>query len=232
MRPIELLATTIITAVAVTAACSDQPPPVAPPSRLAAASASAQGAGGVIILRHPGETPGPPYYADITSGFVPNDGRWAGIVFWRSPECVPAGFNLLEQFNPPTAFACPLTLEGEGYWRDLSDAFPFQQHERGLGAVPVYFVAWSELQAAMGDGVLTIGELQGLPSLLVGSASFLRIVTHNSSGPGSQGINHGQTTLVAGGELADGRAFQFRYVEQFLPETGEHVLLTVTISFR
>jgi hypothetical protein len=75
--------------------------------------------------------------------------------------------------------------------------------------------------------VLTIGELQGLSSLQVGSATFLRHVVHNST----QGANHGHEELVSHGQLADGRSFQFHFNEKFFPETGEHVFPSVVIQF-
>lgn len=194
------------------------------PSAASAAESSAP-----IILRFPGEQPGPRYYALFGRGFAPNDNGWAGIVFVRSPSCVPAGFNLLDWFDSPaTAWACELTVEGEAWWHDVSAPPPFQQHERGLGAVPVYFVRWSELQAAIADDVVTIGELEGLPSLLIGEASFLEHIVHNTNQP----TNHGHETLVARGVLEDGRSFEFRYNEKFLPETDEHVFPNVKIEFK
>jgi hypothetical protein len=185
-------------------------------------------AGGPTIRHYPGEAPGPPYYALLGQGFVPNDGGWAGIVFIRSPACVPAGFNLLDQFNIPAAWGCELTIEGEGWWHDVSVPPAFQFHERGTGAVPVYFVALAELEAAISDDVLTIGELQGLPSLLIGSATFLEHIVHNTNQP----TNHGHETLVSRGTLDDGRTFEFRYNEKFLPETGTHVFPNVKIDFK
>ena len=42
----------------------------------------------------------------------------------------------------------------------------------GRGAVPVWFVKWPELRDAVADGVLTITELDALPSHITGLASF------------------------------------------------------------
>lgn len=182
---------------------------------------------GPIIRHSPGDSPGIPVYALLGRGFMPSDDGWVGIVFIRSPQCVPAGFNLLDEFNPPTAWACDLTVEGTEWWHDVSTPPPYQTHERGMGAVPIYFVALSELQAATADGVLTIGELKSLPSLVIGYATFFHHIVHNTNQP----TNHGHETLVAHGELTDGRTFQFRYNEKFLPETGEHVFPNVKISF-
>ena len=208
-------------------ASGDRPTPTELATTTPEAPAAAKAGGAPIIQHYPGESPGPAYYALLSSGFAPTDGGWVGIVFVRAPACVPAGFNLLDWFNGPVAWGCTLTVEGEAWWHDLSAPPPFQYHERGLGAVPIYFVASSELQAAIADGVLTIGELQGLPSLIIGYASFLQHVVHNTNQPTS----HGHETLVARGVLEDGRAFEFRYNEKFLPETGEHVFPNVKISF-
>lgn len=181
------------------------------------------------IIRHfPGEHPGPPYYALFDRAFIPSDDGWAGIVFVRSPSCVRAGFNLLDWFDPPTAQGCALTVEGEGWWHDLSAPPAFQIHARGQGAVPIYFVRLSELQAAVADDLLTIGELESLPSLLIGEASFLEHIVHNTNQP----TNHGHETLVSRGLLEDGRSFEFRYNEKFLPETGVHVFPNVKIEFK
>ena len=193
------------------------------------ASASAAENSGPVILRFPGEQPGPRYYALFQRGFVPNDDGWVGIVFVRSPSCIPAGFNLLDWFDsPPRAWACALTVEGEAWWHDVLVPPPYQTHERGTGAVPVYFVRLSELQAAIADDVITIGELESLPSLLIGAATFLEHITHNTNQP----TNHGHETLVSRGLLEDGRSFEFRYNEKFLPETDVHVFPNVKIEFK
>jgi len=213
----------------VAAACSDPLTPSAPGRVPFALMAGPSLAAGAPTIRHyPGESPGPPYYAFLDRGYVPNDGRWAGIVFVRSPECVPPGFNLLDFLNPPVAWGCALTVEGEAWWHDPLVPPAFQLHERGMGAVPVYFVRWSEIETAIADDLLTIGELQSLPSLLIGSATFLQHVVHNAN----QAANHGHEALVARGTLEDGRAFEFRFNEKFLPETGEHVFSNVKITFK
>jgi hypothetical protein len=192
-----------------------------------ALNTSAEAAAGPVIWHFPGDIPGPPYYALLGRGYIPADDGWVGIVFTRAPACVPAGFNLLDQFNLPAAFGCPLTVEGEAWRHDASDPIPFQIHERGTGAVPIYFVAEAELLVAVADDLLTIGELHSLPSLLVGTATFVEHVVHNST----QAANHGHETLVAHGQLEDQRPFQFRFNEKFFPETGEHVFPNVTIRF-
>jgi hypothetical protein len=149
-----------------------------------------------------GETP---YYARIESGEIFHTDAWAVIAFYRPPACVPAGFNLLALFDVPGAFACgPSTIDGFTIWRNgpQSDPAPIQAEFHGLGAVPIWFVRWPELEAAVADDVLTIGELAALPSLLVGSASFYEETLHPE-----QAAQVGQFEFVARGTLEDGQPF-------------------------
>ena len=46
--------------------------------------------------------------------------------------------------------------------------------------MPVYFVNLLEYVDAIGDGVLTVAELEGLPSLLIGHATKYQYVQINS----------------------------------------------------
>jgi len=85
-----------------------------------------------------------------------------------------------------------------------------------MAAVPVYFVALSEYEGAIADDVLTIGELASLPSLLIGYASFLHHVIHNTNQP----TNHGHETLVAHGTLEDGRRSSSATTRSFSRSSG------------
>jgi hypothetical protein len=160
------------------------------------------------------------------SGFVPTDGDWAGIHWYRDPSCVPASFNLLRVFNAPAAWNCGLTIKGEVWRHAPGDMVPFQEHYAEAGVVPIYFVRLPELMSVASDGALTIGELQGLPSLLVGHASSYRSVIHNSN----QASSHGHETLTARGRLTDGRSFHFHFDEKFIG--GQHTFQSVRIEFR
>ena len=118
------------------------------------------------------EPAGLPFYARLERTFQPiHSDEWAAIVFYRQPSCVPSGFNLLDFLDIPRVFGCPLTVDGFQIWKDPFPALPIQVNIAGLGAVPIWFVSWVELQAAMADDLVTIGELQGLNSLVVGSAN-------------------------------------------------------------
>jgi hypothetical protein len=168
----------------------------------------------------PGESPGPPVYAGIAFFFMNTDGDWVAIELVRQRNCIPQNFNLLDFIDSPGALGCPLTFEGEEWWHaeDLINTgpwetfppFPFQAHYVGTGAVPIYFVKLAELTAAMGDGVLTIGELEALPSLLIGHTSKYQMIQHNSN----QGNRPGHSTTVAHGTLQDGRSFKYHKVDQ------------------
>ena len=78
---------------------------------------------------------------------------------------MPEYFNLLDNVDVvgfpanARAFQCPLTVDGFQIWTTYS--FPGPRNlvfTNGVGAVSVWFVAWHELQGALADDVLTIGE--------------------------------------------------------------------------
>jgi hypothetical protein len=149
-----------------------------------------------------------PFYARIErAGFHHNE-RWAVIPFYRDPACVPADFNLLDFFDFPDgvdggAFDCqPPTTDNVTIWKNGPDVdfAPIRAIFHGLGAVPIWFVKVDELEAAVTDDVLTIGELEGLPSLMEGSARFY-----------SETLRPGHSIRYnANGTLEDGRSFIVR----------------------
>ncbi len=149
-----------------------------------------------------------PFYARIERGQYLNNGRWVSIVFYRDPACVPEDFNLLDILDYPDgvdngAFDCqPPTTDNVSIWKNGPevDPAPLRAIFRGLGAVPIWFVKLDELEAAVADDVLTIGELEAMPSLMVGSARFY----HEILRPGI-GIRYN-----ANGTLDDGRDFIVR----------------------
>ncbi len=158
----------------------------------------------------PEQAPGGPFYARLAAPAVaPHTDEWAAIVFYRDPACVPAGFNLLNFFDAPRAFGCPLTVEGFEIWENGPgrDPAPRLSKLRDSGPVPVWFVSWPELQAAAADGVLTIGELRALPSLITGSASRFSETLHPD-----QANKKGKNNIGARGTLSDGRSFDFKFV--------------------
>ncbi len=113
----------------------------------------------------------------IQAVFIINDGEWAAIPFYRDPTCVPADFNLIVQADVPGAFSCASTVEGYLTIFD-NQGGGFHFHAKGpVDGFPlptVYFVKYAELQAVIQDGVLLIGELQSLPSLKTGRATFFQ----------------------------------------------------------
>jgi len=178
-------------------------------------------AGAQVMRRVPGEAPGIPAYAqfgfDPIAGakFILHDEQWAAIPFYRGPDCVPEDFNLVDvlDFTPDPdyglrVFGCPLTVAGFEIWPAHGpDTQPISSvlggPVQGYPFVAVYLVRYDELLAAMGDGVLTIAELDALPSLRIGHATFFQEVN---------GLGHltedGQYTsyhyeLRAGGALED-----------------------------
>jgi hypothetical protein len=119
---------------------------------------------------------------------------------------MPEDFNLLDFFDIPGAFGCtPPTTDGFSIWKHGPgiDAAPLLVELHGLGAVPVWFVRWPALQAAIADDTLTIGELVSLQPL-VGSATAYQ-ETLRPTGE----VKVSTIEFSARGSLVDGRSFQF-----------------------
>ena len=197
-------------------------------------TASTASASGPVILSVPDESPGPPVYAGIARFFMNTDGEWVAIEIVRERSCIPADFNLLQFSDNPTAFGCrPLTAGKEWWYPEDLDAlanrpwsrippFPFQARLVGLPGMLIYFVKLSELNAAIADGALTIGELEHLPSLLVGYVDSYLQVQHNSNLGEAPG--HSETT--ARGNLEDGRSFFYQKTDR------DNEPLSVAIAFK
>jgi len=180
----------------------------------------------------PGDTPGPPIYANISAEYLPHTDDLAVVFFYRSPSCVPEDFNLLDYLDltpafpggPPRPFLCDLQIQGTAFWHSLDDPAPALQFFFELNAVPTWFVAWSELEAAAADGVLTISELAALPSLQVGEASsFLETIRNGV--PAQRG---GSEEVVATGTLLDGRSFVVHINEKL--RDGVHLFRSIRID--
>lgn len=146
-----------------------------------------------------------PFYARFESTGIFHTDDWAVIVFYRPPGCIPNDFNLLEFFDFPTgpddpgAFGCnPTTTDGFQIWKNGPDIdfAPLHSELHGLGAVPVWFVDWSELQSVMADGVVTITELESMDSLTTGSATYFHETLHPSEAAKNSMLNY-----VASGSL-------------------------------
>jgi hypothetical protein len=128
-----------------------------------------------IRVEVPEDSPGFPFYARIVWPDIIHTDEWAVIPFYRDPSCVPGDFNLLGFIDIPRAFGCPLTVTGFEVWKNglPIDQAPLVAKTYALGNVPVWFVAWPELDAAIADQVLTISELARLSGLDQGSKNLL-----------------------------------------------------------
>lgn len=199
-------------AAAIVTACSDSRVPTEPlrPASLPPTRAT-------IVSAVPEEDPGPPFYAIAgNGGFIPHTAEWAAVPFHRSLACVPAGANLLV-VSIPNAFFCALTVQGHAHWENGPgiDLAPRQTKLSGE-AVPIVFVRWSQVSAAVADGVLTLPELLALPSAIVGTASrYTETDIFGISGP--LGAGRGMYKISAAGTLSDGRSFRL-HVNEVLGE--------------
>ena len=152
-----------------------------------------------------------PFYARLAHNEIYGDGEQVGIVFYRPPDCVRPDFNMLDLFDWASVWGCqPPTTDGFEVWKNGPDVdvAPIQAVLHGLGAVPVWFVDQDELEAAISDGVLTIGELASLPSLERGEAWLYQEVLHPL-----EGAVRDHLEFNARGYLEDGRAFRL-HVQQ------------------
>jgi hypothetical protein len=199
-------------AAAIFSACGDPAAPGAPSNHTATARPLA-----TIVSKVPQDDPGPPYYAiSGNGGFLPHTDAWVAIPFERSLACVPSGANLLE-LDVPAAFGCTLTVGGHAHWENGPgiDLAPRQTDLSG-NAVPIVFAAWSEVQAATADGVLTLHELLTLPSAVVGTATqYVETDIFGISGP--LGAGRGMYKITSSGTLHDGRSFRL-HVDEVLGE--------------
>ncbi len=153
-----------------------------------------------------------PFYARISQGEVYQDGEWAAIAFYRPPECVRTDFNLLEFFDL-AAFGCNSAEPYLVGFTVLENGVPIQSrlqlnpNRQSLPQeqqMPIWFVSWPALEVAISDGVLTIGDLTGLPKV-IGTATFYSETLHP--------FGFSQRTMiyiVASGFLEDGRKFSFQ----------------------
>ena len=154
-----------------------------------------------------------PFYARFERGLIHTDGEWAAIAFYRPPSCIRPDFNLLDFFDAPAAFGCNAPepyLTGFGVWKGDPMAPPVQSRLQLVSgrAMPIWFVSWAELAAAINDDVLTIDELMALPSLLKGEAMFYSETLHPL-----EAALQTMTDVVAFGLLPDGRTFTYRATE-------------------
>jgi hypothetical protein len=148
------------------------------------------------------------------------------IPFYTTPSCVPADFNLLNFFD--FGSQCPLTVHGLAIWKNGPppiDAAPIQNIFDGDGAVQIWFVRWTELQAGIADGVLTVPELKAMPSLRVGSATFYHETLHPP-----EAAQVGLDVIAAHGTLADGTVFHFESSASITPN-DEYVIHNMRIAF-
>lgn len=170
-----------------------------------------------------------PFYARFGENETFSDGEWTVIVFYRSPDCIPADFNLNQFFHfpgndGPGAFACaPPTTTSVEYWANSpqTDPAPLIAEMTGRGAVPVWFIAQAEVEAAMADGVVTIGELAESPSLLKGEAATYTELLH----PG-QSNPQPLIQFKAEGALEDGRSFMVD-VSYGAPDVEDHTTIEI-----
>jgi hypothetical protein len=170
-----------------------------------------------------------PFYARFGENETFSDGEWTVIVFYRSPDCIPADFNLNQFFHfpgegSPGAFACaPPTMTSIEYWANgpETDPAPLIAEMTGRGSVPVWFIAQAEVEQAMEDGTVTIGELAASPSRQIGEAKTYTELLHPSQTNAQSLIQ-----FKAEGALEDGRSFLVD-VSYGAPDVEDHTTIEI-----
>jgi hypothetical protein len=170
-----------------------------------------------------------PFYARFGENETFSNGEWTAIVFYRSPDCIPADFNLNQFFHfpgesGPGAFGCaPPTTTSIELWANgpETDPAPLVAEMIGRGAVPVWFFTQAEIETALADGVVTIGELAALPSRLVGTAASYMELLHPSQSNAQSLIQ-----FTAEGALEDGRSFLVD-VSYGAPDVANHTTIEI-----
>jgi len=167
-----------------------------------------------------------PVYARISSAELYHTDDWAVIVFYppasvRAGRVQPARYvrfrECVRLHTADDRRVHPLGTRDRG-WRCA-----IAHSTSRPGAVPVWFVSWPELQTAVADGYLTVGELDGLPSHVAGFASHYQESLHVG------GVsNVGKIEFTAAGVLEDGRSFQVEAMAR--DEVGRY--MNVLITFR
>ena len=185
------------------------------------------GDGDPVVIDSGGEVP---FYARFGEHETFGDGEWTVIVFYRSPDCIPAEFNLNEFFDfpgesGPGAFGClPPTINAIETWQNGPevDQAPLIAEITGRGAVPIWFLAQSEMESAMSDGVVTVGELAELPSRLVGTASTYTELLH----PG-QSNDESMIQFAAEGTLGGSGTFSVD-VSSGASDVDDHITIDIS----
>lgn len=172
---------------------------------------------------------GPPFYARFGENETFGDAERVAIVFYRSPDCIPADFNMNAFFHfpgdsGPGAFGCqPGTTDVVEYWAGApgSGPAPVVSEMTGRGAVPVWFFSRADINNANADGVVTIGELAALESRQVGSAATYSELLHPSQSNAQPLIQ-----FRAEGTLEDGGDFLVD-VSYGDPEVSDHTTIEI-----
>lgn len=155
-----------------------------------------------------------PYYARIGLGATNetttiHTDEWTAVPFYRGPVCVPDAFNLLDFFDFENALNCHSFMEGFEI-KENEIVVPMQAKLKAVEPMPIYFAPCSVMQVAIGDGILTMPELEDLEGLRIGIATFYTETLH-PSGPEELGGGAQQymIEIVAKGYMAEDNSVKF-----------------------
>ena len=169
---------------------------------------------------------GLPFYA---RGLGHTDTGWVVTAFYRPLECVPKNVDLyLVDFNIDPA--CPLFVEGFAVLEEGAFMPMHEELQNVPGApMPICFAESTEFLKAVANGKVTVRELTGMKSLLIGWADFYHETLQplNPSDPLGKAVSN----VVASGFLEDGRSFYVHSEAVFMHGDVKDATYNVTVRF-
>lgn len=139
----------------------------------------------------------PDPFGPIYGDWFVND-EWAVFIFYRPPDCVPPGFDFISYIDFNAVNCVPITVEGFTIYKKPGDFLPKQAKLYGLGKVPVWFIQREVYNSIVGDGKLTMDEVEE-NSELRGFAHFYQETMH-TAGPHPTPMKN----IVARGTVSEG----------------------------
>ena len=192
-------------------------------------TATAQSIDAAEIFSIPDESPGVPAYARELDS--PHS-DWVVYVFYRSLDCVPQNFNLVDFLDfdlVDPANECPILMQGFEIWEDPNSVAPYQNvlwEVEGVW-IPILFVDRNEWLAAVADERLTFRQLLRMDSLLVGWADKFHEVLQ------PEGANKNpQLNVATSGYLEDGRSFDVRVEANWPGDTYAFSVFKQAVVFK
>jgi hypothetical protein len=163
------------------------------------------------------------------------DWEWVPIIFYRPPECVPETFNLLQFYDVPGAFFCPVLVEGHMVMEYPPDSpvaqVPRLVNVRQAQPMPMYFVSVQDwVSVVFDDFRVTVSDLEALPSFRIGWADFYHETLAPVGAPGAAGPQVPHWNYRAHGTFEDGGTFRLHLAGQVHEDGGSNTVCSLEMD--